>query len=37
MVTAFQGDGGTIVGVYLLTPTPPEQASLLEAVVRVAP
>lgn len=37
MVKAFQGEPGTIVGVYLLTPTPPEQASILEAVLRVTP
>ncbi|MBS1119625.1 MAG: hypothetical protein H6Q90_1853 [Deltaproteobacteria bacterium] len=35
MVRAFRVDAETIVGVYLLTPTPPEQASILEAVIRV--
>lgn len=35
MMKAFQTDADTIVGVYLLTPMPPEQASILEAVVRV--
>lgn len=30
---AFQPDADTIVGVYLLTPTPPEDASILEAIV----
>jgi hypothetical protein len=34
---AFQVDASTVVGVYLLTPTPPEDASILEAIVRVAP
>jgi hypothetical protein len=32
---AFQADATTVVGVYLLTPTPPEEASVLEAIVRV--
>lgn len=32
---AFQVDAHTVVGVYLLTPTPPEDASILEAIVRV--
>ncbi len=32
---AFRVDPTTIVGVYLLTPTPPEDASILEAIVRV--
>jgi hypothetical protein len=34
-VRAFRVGPETIVGVYLLTPTPPEQASILEAVIRV--
>ena len=34
---AFQVDANTVVGVYLLTPTPPEDASILEAIVRVGP
>jgi hypothetical protein len=34
-VKAFQVDPNTVVGVYLLTPTPPEDASILEAIVRV--
>jgi len=33
---AFQVDATTVVGVYLLTPTPPEDASVLEAIVRVS-
>ena len=36
MVKAFQADGDTVVGVFLLTPTPPEEANILEAVVHVA-
>jgi len=32
---AFKVDDTTVVGVYLLTPTPPEDASVLEAIVRV--
>jgi hypothetical protein len=32
---AFQVDAETVVGVYLLTPTPPDDASILEAIVRV--
>lgn len=35
-VKAFQSDPNTIVAVYLLTPTPPEQASVLEKIVLVA-
>lgn len=35
IVKAFQADADTIVGVYLLTPQPPERAEILEAVVRV--
>jgi hypothetical protein len=31
---AFAPDARTIVGVYLLTPTPPDDASILEAIVR---
>jgi hypothetical protein len=34
-VKAFRVDDVTIVGVYLLTPTPPEDASVLEAVLLV--
>ena len=30
---AFRVDANTVVGVYLLTPTPPEDASVLEAIV----
>jgi hypothetical protein len=33
MVKAFQADADTIVGVYLLTPQPPDHADILEAVV----
>ena len=33
---AFKVDANTVVGVYLLTPTPPEDASILEAIVRVS-
>ena len=33
---AFQLDAETIVVVYLLTPTPPENASVLEEITRVA-
>ena len=29
---AFDGEAGTVVGVYLLTPSPPEQASVLEQI-----
>jgi hypothetical protein len=32
---AFRVDATTVVGVYLLTPTPPEDASILEAIVRL--
>ncbi len=32
-VKAFRVDATTIVGVYLLTPTPPEDASVLEAIL----
>jgi hypothetical protein len=31
-VKAFREPDGTVVGVYLLTPTPPDQASILEKV-----
>ena len=34
-VKAFAVDDATVVGVYLLTPTPPANASILEAIVRV--
>lgn len=34
---AFKVDATTVVGVYLLTPSPPEDASILEAIVRVTP
>lgn len=34
---AFRVDADTVVGVYLLNPTPPEQANVLETIVRVAP
>lgn len=34
-VKAFRVDASTVVGVYLLTPSPPEDASVLEAIVRV--
>lgn len=36
-VKAFQLDATTVVAIYLLTPSPPENASILEAIVRVAP
>ena len=36
-VKAFQVDASTVVGVYLLTPSPPEQASVLEKIVFVGP
>ena|SRR5687767_3978397 len=32
---AFKVDATTYVGVYLLTPTPPEDASILEAIVQI--
>jgi hypothetical protein len=35
MMKAFRVDAGTVVGIYLLTPTPPESASVLEAVLRL--
>ena len=31
-VKAFDGEPGTVVGVYLLTPYPPENANVLEQV-----
>jgi hypothetical protein len=34
-VKAFRVDAGTVVGIYLLTPTPPENASVLEAIIRL--
>ncbi|HEY5936668.1 MAG TPA: hypothetical protein VIU61_18595 [Kofleriaceae bacterium] len=34
-VKAFRVDAGTLAGVYLLTPTPPEDASILEAIIRI--
>ena len=34
-VKAFQIDRGTVVGIYLLTPSAPEQASVLEKIVLV--
>lgn len=34
-VKAFDGEAGTIVGVYLLTPSPPENANVLEQVTLV--
>jgi hypothetical protein len=36
-VKAFQLDATTVVAVYLLTPSPPENASILEAVLSVSP
>jgi hypothetical protein len=33
-VKVFRVDADTIAAVYLLTPTPPEEASVLEAVIR---
>jgi hypothetical protein len=36
-VKAFRIDPSTLAIVYLLTPTPPEEASVLEAIVRVRP
>jgi hypothetical protein len=34
---AFKVDATTAVGVYLLTPTPPENASIVEAIVQLKP
>ena len=34
-VKAFRIDANTVVGVYLLTPRPPDEASILEAVVTI--
>jgi hypothetical protein len=31
-VKAFKGEPGTVVGVYLLTPFPPDNANVLEKV-----
>ena len=31
-VKAFRADGDTVIGVYLLTPTPPENANVLEQI-----
>lgn len=31
-VKAFRGDDGVVIGVYLLTPSPPEQANVLEQI-----
>lgn len=35
-VKAFVGEPGTVVGVYLLTPSPPEQANVLEQITYAA-
>jgi hypothetical protein len=32
---AFRTGPDTVVGVYLLTPTPPQDASILEAIIRI--
>lgn len=37
IVKAFRVDAKTVAGIYLLTPTPPEEASVLEAIVNVDP
>jgi hypothetical protein len=34
-VKAFAGDDGTVIGVYLLTPSPPENANVLEKITYV--
>lgn len=34
-VKAFRIDANTVVGIYLLTPKPPEDASILEAVIMI--
>jgi hypothetical protein len=34
-VKAFRVDANTVVGVYLLTPAPPEEANILEAVLLI--
>lgn len=34
-VKAFPGDDGAVIGVYLLTPSPPDHASLLEQITYV--
>jgi hypothetical protein len=31
-VKAFRGEDGVVIGVYLLTPSPPEQANVLEQI-----
>jgi len=31
-VKAFRGDDGVVIGIYLLTPSPPENANVLEQV-----
>jgi hypothetical protein len=36
-VQAFQGEPGTVVGVYLLNPSPPDQANVLEQVTYGVP
>ncbi len=36
-VKSFQLDPTTVVAIYLLTPSPPENASILEAVLAVSP
>jgi hypothetical protein len=36
-VKAFRVDADTLVGIYLLTPSPPEEASILETVIRIRP
>jgi hypothetical protein len=35
--TAFRSGDHTLVGVYLLTPTPPENASVMEELVAARP
>lgn len=35
-VKAFRIDAGTVVAVYLMTPTPPDDASILEAILPIA-
>jgi len=36
-VQAFAGEPGTVVGVYLLNPTPPENARVLERIIYATP
>jgi hypothetical protein len=36
-VKAFTGESGTVVGVYLLTPSPPDNANVLEKITYVQP